>query len=193
MLTRIFDVLTDRKPERLSEANGIVRYRLGGGTSDADQILHTLSMLVFEYGVDPEIRRFATSLFVGCGHDDRSCQFRAITDFIADNVRYVRDPLGIEYVRSPTAMIREYKEFGLANGDCDDQVLFTGAMLFSIGFEVRPIGLNLVTREYYDHVALQVLRDDGIFITFDPCRPSDPFGEIQPDFLAGEPASKFGV
>ena len=193
MLARIFDALMDRAPVRLSEANGVVRFRLGHGTSDADQILHTLSTLMFEYGVDPEIRRFTTSLFGACGHDDRSCQFKAVTDFVMDHVRYVRDPLAVEYVRSPNAMLKEFKEFGMANGDCDDQVLFTGSMLFSVGFDVRPIGLNLYTRDYYDHVALQVMRDDGNWVSFDPCRPSDPFGEIQDDFLAGEPASKFGV
>ena len=191
MLAHIFDALTDRAPIRIGESNGTVKYRLGYGTPDADQILHTLSQLMFEYGTDPEIRRFTPSLFGMCGHDDRSCQYKAVTDFVLDKVRYVRDPLGVEYVRSPTALLREYREFGMANGDCDDQVLLTGSMLFSVGFETRPIGLNLFTREYFDHVALQTLRDDQRWVTFDSCRPSDPFGEVQPDFLAGEPASKF--
>lgn len=191
MLQRIIDFITDKPPVRVGEANGVIRYRLGYGASDAEQILHTVSQLMFEYGTDPEIRRFTTSLFNGCGHDDRSCQFNAVVDFMTDKVRYVRDPLGIEYVRSPTALLREYREFGMANGDCDDQVLFAGSMLFSIGFETRPIGLNLFTQDYYDHVALQVMKDSGEYITYDPCRPSNPFLNAHANFLEGEPASKF--
>ena len=191
MLSSIADTLMDRKPTRLGEANGVVRYRLGYGATDAEQILHTLSTMMFEYGTDPEVRVFTTSRFHGFGHDDRSEQFKSVTNFMEDNVRYVRDPLGVEYVRSPSAMIREFKEYGMANGDCDDQVLFSGSMLFSIGFEVRPIGLNLFTDEYYDHVALQVLKDNGYWITYDPCRPSNPFMDAPPTLLEGEPASKF--
>ena len=192
-MSDFWGAMQDRVPTRMGEKDGTIRYRLGYGATDAEQILHTLSSLMFEYGVDPEVRRFTTSLFHGCGNDDRSCQFKSVTDFMEDRVRYVRDPLGVEYVRAPTVMIREAREYGMANGDCDDQVLLSGSMLFSVGFEVRPIGLHLFTNEYYDHVAMQVLKDDGVWVTYDPCRPSDPFAPAAPDFLAGKPASIFST
>jgi hypothetical protein len=102
-----------------------------------------------------------------------------------DYVRYVRDPLGLEYVRSPIAMLGEYEKFGMANGDCDDQVLLSGSMLHSIGFAVRPVGVHLYDAQYYDHVALQIQGEKSI-VNYDPCNPNDHFGEPKGDILLGD-------
>lgn len=191
MLQAIADSILDRKPIRMGEFYGTIRYRLGYGSSDAEQITQTLSRLIFEYGTDPTIRRFTTRwLDEDCGNDDRQNQLKCVFRFMADHVRYVRDPLGVEYVRAPTRMIEEYEKFQTANGDCDDQVLFSGSMLYSIGFDCRPIGLNLHTDEYFDHVAMQIMLDDGNFMTYDPCRPSDPFKKPDKKYLAAPWASQ---
>lgn len=186
MLFEFVDRILDRTPVRLSESNGVVRYRVGYGSTDAEQILSVLSQLIAEYGVDPQVRRFTTSLFGGeVGNDDRSGQVRAVTDFMSDYVRYVRDPLGVEYVRSPKAMIGEYEQFGMANGDCDDQVLLSGSMLHSIGFAVRPVGIHLHDSEYHDHVALQIAGNKGAIVNYDPCNPRDYWAEPKGDVLLG--------
>lgn len=185
MLLELLDRILDRAPVRMGEQNGVVRYRIGHGATDAEQILSVLSSLIAEYGVDPTVRVFTTSLFTGCGNDDRSCQFNRITSWMEDGVRYVRDPLHVEYVRSPTAMIREYREHGLANGDCDDQVLLAGSMLHSVGFQVRPVGRMLFTKDYFDHVAMQIVGDDNRIINYDPCDPRDHFRTPEGDVLHG--------
>lgn len=186
MLFEFIDRIFDKKPLRISEEHGTVRYRVGYGATDAEQIISVLSRLIAEYGIDPRVRRFTTSLFGDTvGNDDRSGQVRAVTNFMADYVRYVRDPLGLEYVRSPIAMISEYEKFNMANGDCDDQVLLSGSMLHSIGFAVRPVGVHLYDAEYYDHVALQIQGEKGI-VNYDPCNPSDHFGEPKGEILLGD-------
>lgn len=186
MLAEFLDRILDREPVRLSEANGVVRYRVGYGASDASQILSVLSRLISEYGLDPKIRRFTTSLFGdSVGNDDRSGQFRSVTNFMEDNVRYVRDPLGVEYVRSPVAMLDEYENFGMANGDCDDQVLLSGSMLHSIGFAVRPVAVHLYDSTYHDHVILQIQGPRSI-VSYDPCNPSAPFSDPKGDVLPGD-------
>jgi hypothetical protein len=186
MLFEFIDRVFDKKPLRISEENGTVRYRVGYGATDAEQIISVLSRLIAEYGIDARIRRFTTSLFGDTvGNDDRSGQVRAITNFMEDYVRYVRDPLGLEYVRSPIAMLGEYEKFGMANGDCDDQVLLSGSMLHSIGFAVRPVGVHLYDAEYYDHVALQIQGDDGNIVNYDPCNPNNHFGEPKGEILLG--------
>ena len=187
MLFEFIERIFDRKPLRISEENGTVRYRVGYGASDAEQILSVLSRLIAEYGVDPRVRRFTTSLFSdSVGNDDRSGQLSEITNWVADYVRYVRDPLGIEYVRSPTTMLDEYDKFGMANGDCDDQVLLSGSMLHSIGFAVRPVGVHLFDSQFHDHVALQISGDKGNIVNYDPCNPNDHFAEPKGDILYGD-------
>lgn len=186
MLFEFVDRILDRQPLRLSESGGVVRYRVGYGATDAEQILSVLSKLISEYGVDPRVRRFTTSLFGSeVGNDDRSGQFRAVTNFMEDGVRYVRDPLGVEYVRSPIAMLEEYEKFGIANGDCDDQVLLSGSMLNSIGFLVRPVGVHLHDSEFHDHVILQIQGEGARILSYDPCNPSAPFSEPKGNILPG--------
>jgi hypothetical protein len=82
-------------------------------------------------------------------------------------------------------MFKELEQFRMANGDCDDQVLLSGAMLHSVGFRVRPIGLHLYSPSYYDHVALQVMGDRGNIVTYDPCNPNNYFASPKGDFLPG--------
>ena len=186
MLFEFVDRILDRQPLRLSESNGVVRYRVGYGASDAEQILQVLSRLIAEYGLDPKVRRFATSLFGSeVGNDDRNGQVRSSASWMEDNVRYVRDPLGVEYVRSPLAMLDEYEKFGMANGDCDDQVLLSGSMFHSIGFAVRPVAVHLHDSSYHDHVILQIQGTRGI-VSYDPCNPSNPFADPKGDVLAGD-------
>jgi len=186
MLFEFIDRIFDKKTLRISEENGTVRYRVGYGATDAEQIISVLSRLISEYGIDARVRRFTTSLFnESVGNDDRSGQVRSVTNFMEDYVRYVRDPLGLEYVRSPIAMIDEYEKFGMANGDCDDQVLLSGSMLHSIGFAVRPVGVHLYDAEYYDHVALQIQGEKGI-VNYDPCNPNDHFGVPKGEILLGD-------
>ena len=185
MLAEFLERLFDAKPVRMGEANGVIKYRVGYGATDAEQILSIISALIAEYGVDPNVRGRTTRLFNGCGNDDRSCQLKSVTDFMADKVRYVRDPVGVEYVRSPTALFKEIDQFGLDNGDCDDQVLLAWSMLHSVGFQVRPIGLHLFTQEYFDHVAMQILDDRGGVHTYDPCNPRNHFANPEGEVLLG--------
>ena len=61
----------------------------------------------------------------------------AIGDYIKNNVRYVRDPDGIEYLQDPVDLINTMataaQTGNLAQGDCDDMALLIATLLLSIG------------------------------------------------------------
>ena len=56
----------------------------------------------------------------------------AIADYVKNNVRYVRDPKGIEMLTDPLTMIDKIKQ-EKAFGDCDDMSLLIATLLLSIG------------------------------------------------------------
>jgi len=59
----------------------------------------------------------------------------AIADYLKENVRYLRDPDGIEEIMDPVLMIEEMRR-GEAAGDCDDMSLLLASLLLSVG--IRP-------------------------------------------------------
>lgn len=62
----------------------------------------------------------------------------ALHQFVRDEIRYVRDPVGIESVATPE------KTLELGQGDCDDKSTLLAALLESVGHPARflAIGFN---------------------------------------------------
>lgn len=55
----------------------------------------------------------------------------AIQNWVRDNIRYTRDPYGVETLQTPEVTLSERQ------GDCDDQSVLVGALLSGIGHPVR--------------------------------------------------------
>ena len=50
MIAELLERLFDTQPIRMGEANGVVKYRVGYGATDAEQILSIISTMIAEYG-----------------------------------------------------------------------------------------------------------------------------------------------
>lgn len=59
---------------------------------------------------------------------------KALARFVQENVRYVRDPNGIEQLHDPVYMVEQIIK-GTAQGDCDDQALLLASLLLSVGHQ----------------------------------------------------------
>jgi hypothetical protein len=77
----------------------------------------------------------------------------AIGDFVKKNVRYVRDPDGLEYLQDPIDLINQMKTSAqsgnIAQGDCDDMALLIATLLLSIGH--TPYFRAVRYKGGYDH------------------------------------------
>jgi len=86
----------------------------------------------------PVVRRLSLAIlenrFSGTKSHNYAQEAKAIAEFVQKNVRYVKDPLGIEYLQDPLMMI-ENLERGIATGDCDDMSLLIATLLLSIGHQ----------------------------------------------------------
>jgi hypothetical protein len=83
---------------------------------------------------DPLIRKLALNILLDYQvasnyYIDESL---AIGDFVKKKVRYVRDPIDVEYLQDPVDLVKQIPN-GTAQGDCDDMALLTAALLLSIG------------------------------------------------------------
>lgn len=93
-------------------------------------------------------------------------EIRALFEWVQDNIRYTKDPVGIETLHSARQML------ALRAGDCDDQTVLLGAMLQSVGHPVRLVLMGRDARRplLFSHVYLEVLYR-GRWIALDPTMP----------------------
>ena len=109
-------------------------------------------------------------------HNGRNKQkiSRAITDWVYDNIRFFNDPYRTETVQSPQqTLLRQY-------GDCDDMTVLMGALLMSLGVEVRYKIRGLHQPE---HIHVEALTEKGWY-GFDPAVTiGDPKPEQLKTFL----------
>lgn len=101
------------------------------------------------------------------GHDALG-EIRALFEFCRDQVRYTRDPVGVELLQSPARILRERA------GDCDDKSTLLVALLRAIGHPAtlafRAIAANPFFPGVYSHVYV-IARFGGREIPLDPTPP----------------------
>lgn len=152
------------------------RIPLTSGETDAVQIIRILNKLQADYAVNTCVIGFARCLVQNVtGQNDKAGQLSKVVDFVRQYLIYQADPGGIEYVRSPVQMMRDYETFGYTKGDCDDQVLFVNSILGALGIQTRAIGLMLNGSSTFNHVISQINTGGGTWTDYDPCNPSAPF------------------
>lgn len=65
---------------------------------------------------------------------DYKAEALAIGDFVKNNIRYVKDPKGVEQLTDPLTLLDQLHH-NVARGDCDDIALFIATLLLSIGHD----------------------------------------------------------
>lgn len=121
------------------------------------------------------------------GHDEIN-EIRAITQWVKANLRYVKEPVGVEIFHTARRLIKDIEQ-GKGNGDCDDFVILAGALLGSVGYPVGALIVDSSGNGVYNHVML-------VTKTFTKTKEFGndwiPIELIYPDFEMGQsvPVSK---
>lgn len=85
----------------------------------------------------------------------------AVARWLAERVRYVPDPLVLEVVRPPAALLRELRERGVIQEDCESLATLTAALMESVGVPTRFVVAAPRADGPYEHVWVQALTEDG--------------------------------
>lgn len=75
-------------------------------------------------------------------------EVRALHEFVRDQIRYLRDPVGVERVATPEATLE------IGQGDCDDKATLLAALLDSIGHPAQFVAVGL-NGEGFSHVLVE--------------------------------------
>lgn len=121
-----------------------------------DEELREIIKIIDVSSQKDEIRQFAVSLlgdFKATSFDFPEAQ--KIFNWVRDNVRFVEDVAGSEYL--------QYPEITITNkfGDCDDMVILLATLYRSIGYNVALVFVALTGAQSYNHIYLCVKTNVG--------------------------------
>lgn len=80
-----------------------------------------------------ELRLFAEQLVRGLWPHDYLSEYAALLDWVRTHIRYVRDPVNAEQVKTPQVTIET------GTGDCDDSCTLLGTLVGALGGRARYV------------------------------------------------------
>ena len=122
---------------------------LPSGRSGTAETLKVMKRLAREGAKDPGVIQVASELVRDLPQYDRVGEICALHEFVRDSIRYTNDPLDIELVRTPRAIL----EMGV--GDCDDKSILLSSLLRCIGRPSRFIAIQMKGTNGYSHVYVE--------------------------------------
>lgn len=139
------------------------------GDPGVEQTLRQMRRLVLASSRDPSVIGWAQDVVRFLPERDPDAAANAFLRWVRSNVRYTEDPVAVEVVKTPEAMLRELAEKGRIAGDCDDQVTLLAAGLNAAGVETEFV-VVAADPNYpdYSHVLVQYASDRRGWVTMDP-------------------------
>ena len=108
-----------------------------------------MKRLAREGAKDPGVIQVASSLVRGLPQYDRVGEICALHGFVRDSIRYTNDPIDVELVRTPRAILE------MEVGDCDDKSILLACLLRCIGRHARFIAIQMEGQGGYSHVYVE--------------------------------------
>ena len=119
---------------------------IASGKEGTKQTLEVMRRAVLDGTKDSAIPMIARMLVVGAPEKDQWAESLYLFQFVADNIRYVKDIYDRETVLYPRATIE------VGSGDCDDKAVLFAALAHSIGHQSRFTAVRLPGKDIFTHV-----------------------------------------
>lgn len=121
---------------------------------------------------DPIIKQIANKISTISCDGNQICQAKAIYYFVRDNIEYVADPLGFEYVEDPKEVLYT------RGGDCESGSLLLASLIGAIGldYELVFIPNHIFLRIRLDKALKRYKINDRIYLDW-TCKTCS-FGEL---------------
>lgn len=105
---------------------------------------------------------------------DYLSEILAVRNFATSHLRYVNDPLHIEWVKTPERLVREIREHGIAQADCDEIAQLIATFGLQLGREASFVVAGFGAPGDYSHVFTRILEPkSGEWIVCDPVAGTD--------------------
>lgn len=170
----------------LAEENKIPRTEVYIGTGDGAiySTIDKMKEIIIGTSKNPYIRGWVDEILSGAKENDKTAEATAIFNFTRDNIRYVNDPAGWEYLQTPMFIleaIRLYQEgrVDMPEGDCDDFTMLALTLLKNAGFNVAIKVVSFFETKLFSHV-YGMVQINGQWIAVDAIRKDGQLGKEHP-------------
>ncbi len=139
---------------------------LGFGEEITPRTMNKMGSIINSSIRDYYVRRWAEKIIERTGEDDFS-RASIIYDFLSNHTNYVKDPTGLELLKTPKVSLQLIEVGEIPGLDCDDLTILSLALLKSIGFRVGLRATGYRPDEKYTHVYGMVLIKPYGWVPFD--------------------------
>jgi transglutaminase superfamily protein len=156
-----------------TQSSAAVVMPLSSGDQGTAETISMMKQLIDQGMKDPEVNRAAFFILNAARvrDFDFAGQRRAIFNWVAKHIRFVRDITGKETLRTPRETLT------VLGGDCDDMTMLLCALFGTIGNQVRIVTISSdpSPQHAFTHVFAEVL-DGNRWVAADPARRGAAFG-----------------
>ena len=109
---------------------------IGFGENAIYNTVDKIHQIIKSSAFNPYVRKYTEKIIADLAPNDKLGELQAIHDFVKYNVRYTKDPYGMEYIQTPPLLLRQIEMREQPAGDCDDMTTLSLSMMKSIGYPV---------------------------------------------------------
>jgi transglutaminase-like putative cysteine protease len=153
---------------------------IGTGDGAIYRTVNKMKQIISDSSKNPYVREWVKEVVSRVEVNNKRGEAQAIYNFVRDNVRYTKDPLGFEYLQTPPALLEDIRLYQVGKGerpvgDCDDMTILSLSLLKAIGFETAIKVVSFAPSGKFGHV-YGLVRIGYDWIPFDCVRPDQDMG-----------------
>ena len=154
---------------------------IGTGEAAIFRTVDRMRNIIHSSSGNPYIRDWAKRALGQTMVNDKWGEASAIHNFVRDNIRYTKDPKGIEFIVTPPVLLAGIGKYLSGEsyyrpiGDCDDMTVLSLSLMKSIGFETAIVVASFNEKGQFSHVYGYVKVDDE-WVPTDSVRPDSYLG-----------------
>lgn len=152
-----------------------------GGRLSALRTMREMAANVRSSRAQPLVWETAKRIVAGVPERDEIGQAMAIRRWVDTHLVFVKDPLGVELLETPSYLLGKIRDHGFVQGDCDDAASLTAALGTAIGLPAKFVAVGFGPDQPFSHVftvlyPINVERKARAVVEMDVTRPVDrPF------------------
>ena len=126
------------------------------GDQGIDQTVAILERIYRDSIRDPRVIAFAQDLRARSGAANDEAVLASLVLFIRSHLRFTRDPVGLELVKTPDRLLSELETRAVMIGDCDDASVLMATLAGALGYPARFVVVQRDTRSpTFDHIYVE--------------------------------------
>jgi hypothetical protein len=106
---------------------------LSDGLAGTEETVAVMQRLALQGAALPRVREQAERIIRGLPARDWGAEARCLAAWVKRHMRYTRDGLTIETIKTVPRMLDDIEKYGAALLDCDDAAVLLGSLLLTIG------------------------------------------------------------